>query len=809
MSFKTTMTRACAFFAGAALLAVSAVSANASTYRPEGQVTLADTAINEATLSVLRDYGFQLDVTPGAGQSVNLDVTVDRDRAAEVYAENAPHWNASDDTEGEAGLSLRVMSSYNHDEGMYQSPYQAGDYADQAGFLSVVDGEYVNNGRSITNSLDPTQRVFAHTSWREGGVPNEHNGAVPLETWAHDDFATVPGADFTRAREAAGAYAHNPATLSDATTGTTTIVVQGFAIKGELNDDAWETDPEGVAEANQHNALALTDGLVIVLDTSDVTWAEAPVHQDGWAYQVEPNGYIPNIPGSGTKGVKLLEERVEDNVRYRSSHTDLWHNPEQTLDLHHESIADWQPAPTPVMEENTEVTVGFFANDDGTYGAFLYGDELDGGFHLPLDYTQEDDGSYRLVMAADDAAYIEAGSWASDNGQFVIEWEAAEADNGELVLVLHTDAPLAPAQGFDVEIEEEVITATHASYGMSVTSFSSTYNLPWANDDFATTVENNPVDIEVFNNDGSGAADRNFLPADVFRLDERNSFTQASNGTVEPFYIESESNGERENWRYGYTYSPDNGFHGEDSFTYTWIGDEGEEVTATVFITVEPLGAINDAETTQMGQPVRIDILSNDNWVSEGFDFAAWFAANPNHQFAVTFTEPANGSVELVSLSYDEWMAAGQGSPFYALYTPNEGFHGEDTFSYTWVNPEGVERGADVVVTIAPGDTPEVPETPDTPEVPEVPVITPPDTPEVPDVPGRSDTGLVADLTADTQVEDQEEAQGRVEAVAPANTLNPAGLWAIAAGLLLAGAFGFFRSGRALPVVRGSGRHQA
>lgn len=63
------------------------------------------------------------------------------------------------------------------------------------------------------------------------------------------------------------------------------------------------------------------------------------------------------------------------------------------------------------------------------------------------------------------------------------------------------------------------------------------------------------------------------------------------------------------------TYTPDAGFFGSDSFTYT-VTDENGSDTATVTITVNQVGANDDTAATRLNTPVLIDVLAND----VGFD---------------------------------------------------------------------------------------------------------------------------------------------------------------------------------------------
>uniref|UniRef100_UPI00232C9E1C Ig-like domain-containing protein n=1 Tax=Olleya namhaensis TaxID=1144750 RepID=UPI00232C9E1C len=116
------------------------------------------------------------------------------------------------------------------------------------------------------------------------------------------------------------------------------------------------------------------------------------------------------------------------------------------------------------------------------------------------------------------------------------------------------------------------------------------------------------------------------------------------------------------------TYTPNSGFTGEDTFTYTICDDGNPQAcdTATVYIEVLPVSgpeneapiANADTATTPKGTPIEIIVLAND------FD-------PDNDTIAITTnTDPTNGTVTISSTGV-------------VTYTPQDGFIGEDTFTYT------------------------------------------------------------------------------------------------------------------------------
>jgi manganese oxidase len=133
------------------------------------------------------------------------------------------------------------------------------------------------------------------------------------------------------------------------------------------------------------------------------------------------------------------------------------------------------------------------------------------------------------------------------------------------------------------------------------------------------------------------------------------------------------------------TYTPNAGFTGTNSFTYT-VRDTttGTQVSnpATVTVTVgvtapppKPVAA-NDTATTIQGTVVGINVIANDTNCGSGCTVA--IVAAPTHGTAVA-NSPAAGQV---------------------TYTPAAGFTGADTFTYTASNAGGTSNTAQVTVNV-------------------------------------------------------------------------------------------------------------
>ena len=177
---------------------------------------------------------------------------------------------------------------------------------------------------------------------------------------------------------------------------------------------------------------------------------------------------------------------------------------------------------------------------------------------------------------------------------------------------------------------------------------------PIAGDDPVTTPPATPIDIPVLDND----SDPNFDALTVIGV----STPSGGAASIDPVGV--------------ITYTPNPGFKGLDSFTYT-ISDGTDTSTATITVTVPngpPVGGA-DRRTTESGTAITIPVLAND------FD-------------------PNGDALSLVSNSL------GVPSNGYATanpdgtitYTPNPGFKGLDSFVYTLTDGIDLRSGPDSTV---------------------------------------------------------------------------------------------------------------
>ncbi|HHG3021625.1 TPA: tandem-95 repeat protein, partial [Vibrio parahaemolyticus] len=178
--------------------------------------------------------------------------------------------------------------------------------------------------------------------------------------------------------------------------------------------------------------------------------------------------------------------------------------------------------------------------------------------------------------------------------------------------------------------------------------------------DKATVVEDTPTIIKVLGNDTFEGDDK------VVSLDANNG---PANGTVSV------------NPDGSVTYTPNDNYHGTDSFTYI-VTSGGVSESTTVNVDVTPVNdapvAKDDTATTDEDTPVMIDVLPNDSDV-DGDKLSIQSASVPE----------AQGKVEIVEGKL--------------VFTPAENFNGDAEITYT-VTDGSLTDQAKVTVTVNPVD---------------------------------------------------------------------------------------------------------
>ena len=170
-----------------------------------------------------------------------------------------------------------------------------------------------------------------------------------------------------------------------------------------------------------------------------------------------------------------------------------------------------------------------------------------------------------------------------------------------------------------------------------------------AEDDTATTDEDTEVVIDVLANDTD----------DPVEPDDPSTLTVTDVGTPTNGTVAITGTGTTTT----VTYTPTADFHGADTFTYSVSNVQVETATGTVTVTVNAVNdapvATADTATTNKDQPVVIRVLENDTDVDEDTLTVTAVGTSTNGTVAIT----------------------GTGTTI--TYTPNFGYIGDDTFTYT------------------------------------------------------------------------------------------------------------------------------
>jgi VCBS repeat-containing protein/predicted outer membrane repeat protein len=198
-------------------------------------------------------------------------------------------------------------------------------------------------------------------------------------------------------------------------------------------------------------------------------------------------------------------------------------------------------------------------------------------------------------------------------------------------------------------------------------------NSPVAADDEYATLEDTPLLIAapgVLDNDED--ADGDTLTVSLESAPSHGAVTLNANGS--------------------FNYTPNSGYVGEDSFSYRAYDGEDHSNVATVTITIIavnvnlPPVAVGDSYTTSQDTTLNVaspGVLANDS-DADGDTLTAVHASQPSHG---SVTLNANGSFS---------------------YTPNNGFAGEDSFSYRAYDGEDYSNVATVTITVEPANNPPV-----------------------------------------------------------------------------------------------------
>jgi len=245
-----------------------------------------------------------------------------------------------------------------------------------------------------------------------------------------------------------------------------------------------------------------------------------------------------------------------------------------------------------------------------------------------------------------------------------------EPAHGSAVINTDNTVTYSPAANYN-GVDSFTYTVSDGRGGTATATVSVTVNpvndAPVAVDDSYSTNEDTPLTVAapgVLGNDTD--VEGNALTAVLVAGPTTGSLTLNANGS--------------------FTYTPNPNFNGTDSFTYRANDGAADSNVATVSITVNAVNdapvATNDTATTPQNTAVTVYVLAND--------------ADPDGDTlsVSAVTQGANGVVVKNGTT--------------ATYTPNPGYYGTDSFTYTASDGHGGTASATVAVTVTASALPDI-----------------------------------------------------------------------------------------------------
>ncbi|MBP1301302.1 Ig-like domain-containing protein [Curtobacterium sp. 1310] len=351
------------------------------------------------------------------------------------------------------------------------------------------------------------------------------------------------------------------------------------------------------------------------------------------------------------------------------------------------------------------VAEGVLANDHGTgLTATIDEQPLHGTVDLAADgsytYTPTADwsGSDRFTYTTKDASDTDEKSaglvtitvtprteddrirTAADQPVTVTSGDLTGNDHGSGLTVTSVGQPSA---GTVVLNADGTVTYTPAPGASGTATFP--YGVTGANDEQAAGTVTVTITPVVAATDADATADGTLVvPADEGVLEGATGTGLTVTDNTDPGHgtVEVEKDG-------SYTYTPEPGYSGKDTFDVTITDGSGNTTTGTVTITVAPK-AVDDTATTTTGTPIDVAVTENDKGTAlrvTGVGTAA------NGTVRISDTTGTDGTV-----AHDTGVT----------YTPADGFSGTDAVTYTVTDGTGSTATATVRVTVAPTATDDV-----------------------------------------------------------------------------------------------------
>ena len=453
--------------------------------------------------------------------------------------------------------------------------------------VAVDDSAFTTEGNAVTINVLNNDADIDGDALSVTGVENPANGAAVINS--DGTIAYIPDAGFS----GTDTFSYTVSDGTESKTASVTVSVDAVNDAPLGTNDAVTIDEDSVATGNALTNDSDPDG-----DALTAVLATGP--SNGSA-SINPDGSFEYTPNANFNGADSFTYTVSDGVLTDTA----------TVNVTVNSVND-----VPVAVDD-----GASTTENNIISINVLGNNTDV------------DGDALSVTGVDDPA----------NGAAVI--------NNDGTIAYTPDAGFSGTDTFSYTVSDGTENRT-ASVTVSVDAVN---DAPVAVNDAVITDEDSVANGNVLTNDSDPDSD---------------ALTAAlANGPVNGS-VDVNSDG-------SYEYTPNANFNGTDSFTYT-VSDGVLTNTATVNVVVSPVNdapvAVNDSASTTENNAVTIDVLSNDSDIDGD---------------TLSVTEvggPANGSA---IINNDGTIA----------YTPDAGFNGTDTFSYT-VSDGTESKTASVAVSI-------------------------------------------------------------------------------------------------------------
>ena len=534
------------------------------------------------------------------------------------------------DPDGDS-LTITNLTQPSNGSVVIKSTNNTVDYTPNSGFTGVDTFTYTaNDGTSDSDVATVTVTVNSKPVPVDDAASTLMDVTVTIDVLANDTDADGDALTIDRITHEPtnGTVTINSDNTIDYTpnsgfTGTDTFKYKAFDGKDNSNDRGTVTvtvtvsNTAPVAFADTGSTLKDVAVTIDVLandtdadgsDTHTVTNLSTP--SNGTA-SVNGDNTVLYTPGSGFTGIATFTYTANDGTEDSNSAT-------VTVTVSAANTAPVAVADAASTETDVAVTINVLSNDT----------DVDSDTLSVTNLTQPSNGT--AAMSGDNVLYTPSSGWTG------------------------TDTFTYTANDGTEDSSSATVTVTVAAAGVPVA----------VNDTGAGAENANNININVLSND---------TDSDGGSLTITN-LTQPSNGSVA---IKPQNN--------TVNYTPNSGFTGVDTFTYTANDGTSDSSVVTVTVTVAAANnapvAVNDTASTVEDVAVNISVLANDT------------DADGDSLTVANLTQPTNGSVTVSSNNKVD-------------YTPNSGFIGVDTFTYTANDGTDDSNVATVTVTVTAAGAP-------------------------------------------------------------------------------------------------------